>query len=289
MQVFISWSGERSKSLALALRRWLPSVLQSLEPYVSSEDIEKGARWSTDIARRLDDSSFGIVCVTSENVKAPWLNFEAGALAKSFDTSRMSPFLLGLVPTDITGPLAQFQATLPNLEDVSRLVHSLNAATDRPLDEARLEAAVRLWWPQLEEQISRIPESEKPPEAASRDENEVLREVLALSRNMQLRLSRLEDHSSFASDPVARMHNRREQEVATSARAVAMKYPSVIQSTTTYESGDVQFRLNGSLPKVVRRRIVEELVEQGAESVSFALPPGHLDDDVEQDGEEASS
>ena len=69
LKVFISWSGEESHKTALVLREWLPSVIQSITPYVSSEDIDKGTRWASDIAGELDESSFGILCVTKVGVK----------------------------------------------------------------------------------------------------------------------------------------------------------------------------------------------------------------------------
>ena len=61
MKVFISWSGECSKKVALLFRDWLPTVIQAIDPFVSSEDIEKGARWNTDIAQELKESSFGLI------------------------------------------------------------------------------------------------------------------------------------------------------------------------------------------------------------------------------------
>ena len=46
MKVFISWSRDISHETALAFKGWLPSVIQSIESFVSSEDIAKGGRWT---------------------------------------------------------------------------------------------------------------------------------------------------------------------------------------------------------------------------------------------------
>jgi TIR domain len=91
MKVFISWSGSKSQAVALALRGWLRGVINSLEPFVSATDIDAGTRWQSEIASQLDVSNFGIVCVTKENQAAPWLNFEAGALAKRSISADLSP------------------------------------------------------------------------------------------------------------------------------------------------------------------------------------------------------
>lgn len=78
MRVFISWSKQISQDLALILYRWLPDVINRLEPWMSSEDISKGQRWGTEVGAGPDDTSQGIICVTRENMKEPWLSFEAG-------------------------------------------------------------------------------------------------------------------------------------------------------------------------------------------------------------------
>lgn len=53
MLVFVSWSGHRSKVVAGALQGWLEQVIQAVEPWISS-DIDKGTRWSPEMADRLE-------------------------------------------------------------------------------------------------------------------------------------------------------------------------------------------------------------------------------------------
>jgi hypothetical protein len=110
MKVFLSWSGEKSRAVAGALRDWLPSLINEVDPFVSGKDIAAGARWQSEISGKLESSNFGIVCVTSDNQTAPWLNFEAGALAKVVGSSRVVPLAADLKVTDVKLPLGQFQA-----------------------------------------------------------------------------------------------------------------------------------------------------------------------------------
>jgi hypothetical protein len=41
VEVFISWSGERSKCVAEALRNWIPKIINAVLPWLSSADIDK--------------------------------------------------------------------------------------------------------------------------------------------------------------------------------------------------------------------------------------------------------
>ena len=66
--VFISWSKPRSYQVAKALHDWLPNVIQSAKPWISSENVDKGTLWSGEIAAVLSTVRVGIVCVTPENV-----------------------------------------------------------------------------------------------------------------------------------------------------------------------------------------------------------------------------
>ena len=127
MEVFICWSGNRGLAAAQALRDWLPDVIQRVVPWLSKKDIDAGARWSPEIADRLDKTDFGIVCLTPESLSAKWIHFESGALAKRVDRSRVCPYLLlGVEPTDVVGPLAQFQANSADEPGTRNVVEAMN-------------------------------------------------------------------------------------------------------------------------------------------------------------------
>ena len=82
MKLFVSWSGTVSQQLADEVRRWVPLILPAAQPFITTTDIDKGARWQGEISRELNDSNYGIVCLTKDNLTSQWLAFEAGALSK---------------------------------------------------------------------------------------------------------------------------------------------------------------------------------------------------------------
>lgn len=196
MKVFLSWSGELSHKVASAFREWLPSVIQAVVPYVSSQDIDKGTRWSTDIAKELAESSYGIICVTKENLSAPWVHFEAGALSKSIDKSNVTPFLYGIKRSEVQGPLLQFQSTVYEKDDIHKLLKSLNQRltdSERIKDEA-LKKALDVWWPQLEAALNplethAVARTSLSKKTTNTEPADILEELLELSRNQQRILS----------------------------------------------------------------------------------------------------
>ncbi|MFD7326121.1 hypothetical protein ACFV9D_34435 [Streptomyces sp. NPDC059875] len=189
MKVFISWSGPQSKLMAESLKSWLKFVIQAVDPFVSSLDIAKGDRGLRVIASELEQTSFGIICVTRENSQAPWINFEAGALSKALGESRVIPCLLDLPVKDLTGPLAQFQATSSaSREDVLAMVRAIrDHANLKDLNDVHLEATFDAFWSRLEENLERarnVP-TERLNSTPVRAAGEILEEVLVLTRRQE--------------------------------------------------------------------------------------------------------
>ncbi|MBK0374733.1 TIR domain-containing protein [Streptomyces californicus] len=217
MKVFLSWSGERSRRVAEALRHWLPDVIQEIDPWVSSQDIAKGGRGIDEITHELSATDFGIICVTPENEASKWINFEAGSLGKQFKIAHVAPFLLDMKIADLTGPLSKFQATVgDNQGDVRKLVSDMNkASSGRVVAEDRLERAFARSWPELERALQEARRAPLPGgvrHSIERSEAEMLEEILLLVRKQEFRGTNLEGKVSQAEETLSRSRRISEDE-----------------------------------------------------------------------------
>jgi hypothetical protein len=185
--VFISWSGERSLVMARGLYTWLPRIINAARPWMSQEDIAKGTHSNKEIMKAARAIKLGIVCLTAENLTAPWMLFEAGALSKAVEDDGLVCTLLspGLEQESVEPPLSIFQWTKAEKVDLRRMLRDLNNALGAPVKEPDLDATFDAMWPKLEEAIRREPEAQPAP--AKRSEREILNEILELVRGLSRR------------------------------------------------------------------------------------------------------
>ena len=197
MKVFISWSGDRSKQVAELLDDWIQCVIQAVDPWMSSKDIDRGALWFTEISDQLSNTSVGIVCLTKENKDKPWILFESGALAKGLSSNRVCTFLIDLSPTDLENPLAQFNHTFPTRDSVWELVRTINLTLkEKALKESILEKVFDTYWSQFEEDFKRIIDTTPVTEiTAKRKDNDIMLDVLSTVRLLDRRLRSIESNN----------------------------------------------------------------------------------------------
>lgn len=187
MRVFISWSGETSKAVAEALRDWLPKVIQAVRPWMTAVDLFPGDRWSAEIAEKLEEVQTGITCLTADNLEAPWIHFEAGAISKLRDAV-LIPFLFNVQQSDVPqGPLSQFQGVKADEAGAKALVESINKRVEEPLLDTQLEEQFKMYWPGLKKRLDDIASSSQAEGPPPRSEREILEEILALVRRRERR------------------------------------------------------------------------------------------------------
>jgi hypothetical protein len=87
MDILISWSGERSRAVADTLKEYQPMIVNAFNPWLSSADIDKGARWSAELSAALATAKAGIVCLSPNNLTTPYILFEAGAISKTVENA----------------------------------------------------------------------------------------------------------------------------------------------------------------------------------------------------------
>jgi hypothetical protein len=167
---------------------------------LSTEDIRAGSRWNQKISEELAHTHFGILCLTAENQNAPWVLFEAGALAKALETAFVCPYLIDLSPSDLgNSPLSQFQAKQANKEQTWELVLTINRALEREAyPEERLQIIFDRFCPDLELTLGKLPENtfeqiiKNPLEDMVKDAIKEMHEI-----RRELEVGRLVEKGSF--------------------------------------------------------------------------------------------
>ena len=124
--------------------------------------------------------------------------FEAGALSKNIDKSKVCPLLFGVDPTDIQGPLIQFQAAKFTKDEMKKVVKMMNNELgDHALATEVFENVFEMWWPKLNEKIeSELTKSIKSNGKEIRQERDILEEILTLTRGISLAKERANEREN---------------------------------------------------------------------------------------------
>ena len=188
MRLFISWSGDKSQKIAELLKGLFHKVVQSLEPWVSSEDIETGSVWFSQICNEIREDCNSVIVVTKENKENPWIMFEAGALCRGDDTNRVNVVLVDLEPSEIRAPLSAFNVVRADEDGLRRLIHNLNRRllqedpnipgkiTDQDVDEG-----FNCWYRDFKKKFDEVMAEYPETEHKVKTESEIMQEETLLA------------------------------------------------------------------------------------------------------------
>ena len=143
MDVFLSWSGSRSKRIAATLMDFLPAVHPDLQPWMS-EATMAAHDWRNTIGANLNRASVGVICITPENAEASWLMYEAGVLHGI--GAEVCPLLYGLLPEAGPEPLRNLQAKTLDKDGIWGVVKLLNSKLSAPLPAKHLDLSFNDAW-----------------------------------------------------------------------------------------------------------------------------------------------
>ncbi len=265
MKLFVSWSGNLSHQVALLIRDWLPQVINVLDPYVSSQDIKAGEQWFTSVRKELEDSSYGIICLTHDNLKQPWLLFEAGALSTRVSRARVVPLLIDISPSDLYPPLSEFQAVQCNKNGVLHLLKSLHKELEiSQLNEIRLEKSFNVWYPELQKSINEAINQNsndqvkvKPVESAKENINNYSKEKVILEEilnNTRTIMQSISDKPNYTIQDIKQQSNDQtfntllKSESATYSKTYSGKYSNI-------EKEAIDLLKRGTHPQIVINKL----------------------------------
>src|SRR5262245_4405337 len=148
LQVFLSWSGERSECLARYVYRSLPTIVPGIRVFYSPK-IDPGAIWPYVIPAAIRKSHVAILCITHENLSSPWLHFEAGAFwQRPAAADVVCPLLLDVSSKELPGTLQLFESRSFNKRGFKELCQFLGRKARIPSN--RVGDNFKMVWPGLE-------------------------------------------------------------------------------------------------------------------------------------------
>lgn len=192
IKVFISWSGNESQFVASHLRTLLKRICAATDPWISHDDLAAGALWPSELMKQLQTTYFGVICINRTNLHSPWLHFEAGALAKTLDSSAVFPYLIDVPPSSLSGPLTLFQSVSADKAGTFKLITALNKILNDKQEACQadddLQALFDLLWPAYERELEQSPKV--PLDAGpERSNTEILGELLTTAREHSILLA----------------------------------------------------------------------------------------------------
>lgn len=83
-QIYLIWSGDVSKNIAMTFKKFANMIFSpSINVFMSETDITAGELSVATLLQELKSSEFGLAFIYKDNARAPWINFELGALSSS--------------------------------------------------------------------------------------------------------------------------------------------------------------------------------------------------------------
>jgi hypothetical protein len=200
VKLFIAWSGAASQQLASFMHEWLKSIVQAIDPFMSSKDIRQGQRWASEIGGKLAEVDFALLCLTPTNLENRWIHFEAGAVSKNIEKARVSALLFDVTTPQIEFPLQQFQHTALTREGLWKLVQDINKLCPTPLQDPVLKRAFDRAFPEVETELASIRKTLAQEQKRNGDgtpkrtTDDVLADLLATQQGLAAKMDSIEQN-----------------------------------------------------------------------------------------------
>ena len=141
--IFLSWS-KGDKALAEKIKDFLEDTLK-VGCFMSDLDIiRQGTEWERTIRNNLKKANYGIILLSSNATKSPWVLYEAGALDAKTNFKGLTVLSNGVRPTQVPKPLRSKQmAKLNKMDDLLGLTTNILRVLKINRQKSRIETKVK--------------------------------------------------------------------------------------------------------------------------------------------------